>query len=156
MPVYGIRMNMIVLLKSEIIKEERKRKKKRETLQETVWCHGWMSPLWKVYRPQEARFCFVFFYGSHFHSQLGSSFSLSLPNALVYTIWQLYFSCSLPALVIYIVSCTVITNQERVGKFTGTSVIFLLSALHFHMGGGGSLFPAHVFLCLLEVQTASD
>lgn len=70
-------MNMIVLFKSEIIKEERKRKKKRERLSRRL--SGVMTespPLWKVYRPQEARrFCFVFFYGSHFHPQLGSSFS---------------------------------------------------------------------------------
>lgn len=141
-------MNMIVLFKSEIIKEERKRKKReRDSPGDCLvsWLNRHLSGRCTVLRKPEG---FVLFFSMVliFTLSLAVHFLFtSLPSALVYTIWQLYFSCSLPALIIYIVSCTVITNQERLESSLGRVWFFVECITSSH--GGGEVFSLPMFFC---------
>lgn len=144
-------MNMIVLFKSEIIKEERKRKKReRDSPGDCLvsWLNRHLSGRCTVLRKPEG---FVLFFSMVliFTLSLAVHFLFtSLPSALVYTIWQLYFSCSLPALIIYIVHAQLLQIRS-VWKVHWDECDFLLSALHLHMGAGRS-FPCPCFFVLIR------
>lgn len=145
--------------KSEIIKEERKRKEIERLFRRLSGLMAESPPLWKVYCPQEAWRLF-------FSEMLWFQFSLSSRRyiflsrvclALGFTLHDNYTSAVVCLHLLFLVSCTVITKSRvpREGSLVPlVRVWFLLTALYFHTGRG--VFPLPTFLCLLEVQTVSN
>lgn len=127
-------------------KEERKRKKKRDFRR----LSGLMPespPLWKVYRPQEARRLFIFF-----SEKLWFLFSLSAWQSIFlsrvclvlwFTLYDNYTSVVVCLHLFYVVSCTVVIKSGARRKVHWTSVIFVDGITFSH----GGLFPAHFIFC---------
>lgn len=108
-------------------------------------------PLWKVYRPQEARrFCFCFFLWFSFSPSAWQFIFFSrVCLVLWFTLYDNYTSAVLCLHLLYTLFHAQLLQIRSVWKVHWDECDFLLSALHLHMGAGRS-FPCPCFFVLIR------